>query len=196
MGSKNQNVADFYPLSPMQQGILFHTLYAPSSGVYCEQLSCILQGKFDIALFQRTWTEAIARHPILRTAFVWEGLKEPVQIVYQQIKLPWEQHDWRELTEVEQQIQLEEFLARDRLQGFELSKPPLMRLILIQLTQDTYQFIWSHHHLLLVGWSTSLLLQEIFTIYQGENLLPRPRPYRYYIAWLHQQNRAQAELFW
>jgi hypothetical protein len=62
------------------KGILFHTLYAPSSGVYCEQLSCTLQGKFDIALFQRTWTEAIARHPILRTAFVWEGLKEPYKL--------------------------------------------------------------------------------------------------------------------
>jgi len=200
MGKRNKNIEDFYPLSPMQQGILFHTLYAPESGVYCEQLSCILQGELNIEVFKRTWQQVL-RHPALRTAFVWQGLKEPVQVVYRQVELPWQQQDWRGLSAIEQQAQLETFLESDRSLGFDLSKAPLMRLMLLQLAEDTYQFIWSHHHLLLDGWSTSLLLKEVFAFYRafcrGQNLsLPRPRPYRDYIVWLQQQERTQAEFFW
>ncbi|MBW4575237.1 MAG: amino acid adenylation domain-containing protein [Aphanothece sp. CMT-3BRIN-NPC111] len=195
------NIEDFYPLSPMQQGILFHTLYAPHSGMYCEQLSCTFKGSLNIPIFQRSWQQVSDRHPSLRTAFVWEGIKEPVQVVNRQVQLPWVQHDWQNLSPVEQQQQLETLLQADREQGFELSKAPLMRLTLIHLAPDTYQFIWSHHHLLLDGWSTPLIFQEVFAYYnafcQGENLsLPRPRPYRDYITWLQQQNRAKAESFW
>jgi amino acid adenylation domain-containing protein len=195
------NVEDFYPLSPMQQGMLFHTIYEPNSEVYFEQLSCTIQGNLNVELFQRAWQQVIDRHPILRTCFIWEGIKEPVQAVQRQVKLPWQQYDWQEIPATEQQQKLEFFLQADREQGFDLKQTPPMRLTLIRLSEDSYRFIWSHHHILLDGWSNPILLKEIFDYYsafcRGEELsFPRPRPYRDYIAWLHQQKLSQAEAFW
>src|SRR5215831_8169721 len=129
-----KNVEDIYPLSPMQQGMLFHTLCAPRSGVYFEQLSCTLQGDLNIPAFHRAWQQVVDRHPILRTCFVWEGLDEPLQIVRQQVQLPWAQHDWQEFSPDEQQERLEVFLQADRERGFELTQAPLLRLALIQVT--------------------------------------------------------------
>jgi amino acid adenylation domain-containing protein len=185
----------------MQQGMLFHTIYEPNSGVYFEQLSCSIQGNLNVEFFQRAWQQVIDRHPILRTCFIWEGIKEPVQAVQRQVKLPWQQYDWQEIPATEQQQKLEFFLQADREQGFDLKQTPPMRLTLIRLSEDSYRFIWSHHHILLDGWSNPILLKEIFDYYsafcKGEELsLPRPRPYRDYIAWLHQQKLSQAEAFW
>jgi len=137
----------------------------------------------------------------LRTAFNWKLRDEPFQIVYRHAELPWKQHDWRKVPAVEQERQLEAFLGEERAHGFELSKAPLMRLTLVQLAEDTYQFVWSLHHLLLDGWSLPLLLQEVFQMYDaycaGRELhLEASRPYGDYIAWLQQQNLSQAEAFW
>ena len=196
-----RNIEDFYPLSPMQQGILFHTLYAPKSGVYFEQVLCTIHGNLNTNLFQQAWQQVVERHPILRTSFVWEGLKEPAQVVHRPVTLPLEEQDWRGLSSVEQQEQLKALLKADRDRGFELSQPPLIRLTLIQLGEEEYKFIWSRHHLLIDGWSSSILLEEVFAAYkalsQDENLRPqRPRAYRDYIAWLQQQDLSQAEAYW
>jgi len=195
------NVEDFYPLSPMQQGMLFHTIYSPNSGVYFEQLTCTLRKLASAQAFKQAWQQVTDRHPILRTSFVWEGVKEPVQVVYRQVQLPWEECDWQGLAPAAQQQQLETFLKSDRERGFDMRQPPLMRMTLIELAKDTYYFIWSHHHLLLDGWSNPAILTEVFDFYQaelnGEQLsLPRPRPYRDYIVWIQQQNLSEAESFW
>ena len=137
---KMKNVEDIYPLSPMQQGMLFHTLYDPTSGVYFEQLSSTLSGEFDVAAFKRAWVEVMARHAVLRTAFLWEGLDKPLQVVRQKVALPWQAHDWRGVAN--QQEKLQTFLKEDRQQGFELAKAPLMRCILIRLDEDKYEFVW------------------------------------------------------
>src|SRR5919202_6653184 len=106
MSSKNIEAA--YPLSPMQQGMLFHTLYAPESGMYFEQLSCTLDGNLNVLAFQRAWQQVLDRHPVLRTAFVWENIEKPLQVVGRRVRLPWEEHDWRGLSSVQQQKQLED----------------------------------------------------------------------------------------
>jgi amino acid adenylation domain-containing protein len=196
-----KNVEEFYPLSPMQQGILFHTLYAPDSGVYVEQLSCEIQGNLNISLFQQAWQQLIVRHPILRTSFIWEGIKEPVQVVHKQVELPWQEEDLSQLEFIKQQEQIQTGLVKEREKGFVISQPPLMRLKLLQLAEKHYQFIWTHHHLLLDGWSSSLLLQELFAGYevlsQSKDIqLQKPRPYRDYIAWLQKQDLSKSELFW
>jgi hypothetical protein len=196
-----KNIEDFYPLSPMQQGILFHTLSAPNSGVYFIQFSCTIHGDLNTSVFKRAWQQVVERHPLLRTSFLWEGIKEPVQVVHQQINLPWQQQDWQMLPDIKQQQHFEAFLQADRQQGFELSQASMMRLTLIQLSENSYQFIWSGHHLMMDGWSSSVLLEEVFAFYkafkQGETLhLKKPRPYRDYVAWLQQQDFSQSELFW
>ncbi len=201
MGVQNKNIEDFYPLSPMQQGILFHSLADPKSGIYFEQFSWTLHGKLNVTAFHRAWQHIVEQYSILRTCFVWEGLKEPVQIVHRQVALPWHEYNWQDLSPEEQQQKLELFLQSDRSSGFELKQPPLMRLTLIQLSDISYNFTWSHHHLLLDGWSVALVFKEVLACYKafsnGQDLyLESIRPYRDYIVWLQQQNLSEAETFW
>ncbi|BAY50145.1 amino acid adenylation domain protein (plasmid) [Scytonema sp. HK-05] len=198
---KKNNIEDIYQLSPMQQGMLFHTLYAPDSGVYYQQFTCTFKGKLDIEAFSAAWQQVVARHAVLRTAFIWERKDQPVQVVYRQVKLPIEIHSWIELSADKQQQQLQAFLESDQNRGFELSKAPLMRLTLIQMSDDVYQFVWSYHHILLDGWSLPLVFKEVLGCYEAKSLgqqlqLPPTRSYREYIAWLQKQNLAVAEQFW
>ncbi|WP_416235761.1 amino acid adenylation domain-containing protein [Nostoc sp. UHCC 0252] len=199
--TNSRNIEDIYPLSPTQQGMLFESLYAPDSGVYFQQLSLTLSGKLNVKAFEQAWQQVIAQHSILRTAFVWEQLAQPLQVVYRQVDVNLNSHDWQQLSAQDQQQQLELLLHSQRKQGFQLSQPPLIHLSLIQLSADTYQFIWSSHHLLLDGWSMPLVLKDLLYFYQaisqGENLVVQPtQSYRNYIAWLQKQDLAQAEQFW
>lgn len=185
----------------MQQGMLFHSLYSPASGVYVEQLHCTLGGDLDVEALTRAWQRVVERHPALRTAFVWEDLDEPVQVVFRNASLLMEIDDWRHLCQRQQSERLSILLRDDRTRGFELMQPPLMRLTLISRSESSYHFLWSFHHLLLDGWSVPMVLKETFTFYEafcrGEDLeIPCPPPYRDYIAWLRQQDLSVAESYW
>ena len=198
--SSQQNLEAIYPLTPMQEGLLFETL-ASSNWEYFQQMSCTLSGDLDIPMLKRSWEHAIERHSILRTSFVWERTEKPVQVVRRKVKLPWYEYDWRDLPAAEQQQQLKNFLHTDRQQGFELSKAPLMRLALLRLSADNYQFVWSYHHLLMDGWSGAIVQQEVFALYdafrRGRKLeLVQPRPYGDYITWLQRQKTNAAETYW
>ncbi len=199
--SKTGNIEAIYPLSPMQEGILFHTLYAPYSAVYFEQFSYALEGDLNVPAFERAWQTIVARHPILRTLFTWEKRDQPLQIVRQKVRVPFDYQDWQSLSSSEQQKQLEAFLISDRKQGFDLSKAPLMRLAVMRLDERRYHFTWSFHHLLLDGWSGPIVLSELFTFYETfcrDEIpsLPHRRPYRDYISWLQEQDLSRAEPFW
>jgi amino acid adenylation domain-containing protein len=195
------DLEDVYPLSPMQKGMLFHTLLDPDTGVYFEQLGCQLRGELRADLFRRAWQRVMDRHPVLRTGFNWESLDRPMQIVHRRVELPWDAQDWRGLLDADRAARLEAYLAADRRRGFALDRPPLMRLALLRLADDDHDFIWSHHHLLLDGWSSPLLLGEVFACYQAfadgrDPDLPPPRPYRDYVAWVQRQDLSHAEQYW
>lgn len=197
----NKSIEAIYPLSPLQEGILFHTLYEPELGLYIEQLTWTLHGELNIAALTQAWQQIMDRHQCLRTMFVWEGVPEPLQVVGERVKLPLEQQDWRGLSLEEQRERLEKFLEADRARGFDLARAPLMRLALIRWADDAYHLVWSHHHLLLDGWSASMLFAEVSALYQafsaGKELqLKRPRPYSDYISWMKQQDLQSAEAFW
>jgi amino acid adenylation domain-containing protein/non-ribosomal peptide synthase protein (TIGR01720 family) len=192
---------DVYPLSPLQQGILFHSLYNPGSTIYTGQLSFTLQGNLDVEAFTRAWRRAVERHAILRSSFVWENLAEPLQVVNRTVEVLIETHDWRELPEVDHERRLEGLLEEERRRGFDLAVAPSMRLRLVQLSAASHRFIWTHHHLLLDGWSIAILLKEVFADYEAllrdvHKREPRSRDYRDYIAWLRQQDTSCAESFW
>src|SRR5215469_5819781 len=153
-----KNVEDVYPLSPMQEGMLFHSLYTRQSEEYYEQVTCILRGDLNVTAFQHAWQQVIACHSILRTLFVWERLDALLQVVRQQVELPWSEQDWRHLSSEEQHERIQAFLRADRAQGFDLGQAPLLRLHLIRLGEQVTHFTWSFHHLLLDGWSVSRVL--------------------------------------
>lgn len=193
------NIEAVYPLSPMQEGMLFHTLHAPASGFYILQQHCVLRGELDLTSFKRAWQEVIRRHSVLRTAF-FVGEKM-AQVALHNVPVPLATEDWSGLDEAGQQRRLQEYLRGDRERGFDLAEAPLMRLCLIKIGERSHYFISSSHHALLDGWSCVLLLQELTAYYEaysrGENpRLPAPRPYGDYIAWQRQQNADLAEAFW
>ena len=202
LAGRENLIEDLYPLTPLQQGLLFHTLYAPRSGVYIEQVSGILRGEVKVGAFERAWQQVITQHATLRTAFVWqELLREPLQIVFRQVKLPTRILDWRSRERSQQEADLQAFLQTDRAQGFDVGQAPLMRLTLVRLSETRTQVIWTHHHLLLDGWSLSLLFQEVLASYeaeiQGQSLVyEERRPYRDYIRWLASQENEAAETYW
>ena len=196
---KTENVEDIYELSPLQQGMLFHTLYTPKSGTYFQQARVSWRGGCNISALERAWQTAVKRHPVLRTSFHWEDLDKPLQVVHRHVDLELTQLDLRKLPREQQQARLEAWLREDRRKGFELSKAPLMRLTLFRATEDT--LIWSHHHMLLDGWSAFLVSQEVARHYaaycRGEDpRLEASQPYGDYIAWLQRQDMAKAEEFW
>ena len=198
--NKSKNIESIYPLSPMQEGMLFHSLYEPESGVYFGQFSFTVHGSLDISAFELAWRQVVARHPALRTLFVLNSTKQ-LQVVRKSVNLPWTNLDWRELSPVEQEQQLEVFLQADRNEGFELDKAPLMRFTQIQVADNTYKFVWSFHHLLIDGWCTPIIFKEVFAFYEtlkkGFDLhLPATHPYSDYIAWLQQQDKSIAIAYW
>ncbi|MFL5358250.1 amino acid adenylation domain-containing protein, partial [Archangium sp.] len=194
-------VEDLYPLSPMQQGMLFHALLSPGSPAYFVQSSWRIHTQLEPLAFRRAWNTVVAHNPILRTAFVWEGLAEPLQVVHTRAEVPWQELDWRELSAEEQRTRLEAFTAEDRARGFELTRAPLLRIALIRLEDGAWQLVWSQLHLILDGWSQGMLLQELFAAYdtfqRGQTPQPGHRPaFRDYIAWLQRQSLDGAERFW
>ncbi len=203
----SQNVEDAYPLTPLQEGMLFHTLEAPGSGVYIERLSCELRGDLDPAVFRRAWEAALARHPALRTVFLWQGIEEPVQVVRRAVRLPWLEEDWRGFSGDEREARLGAWLAEDLRRGFDVSRAPLMRVALFRSAERAWRLVWTHHHLLLDGWARVHVMTDVLSLYEmarrgigeGAAKLPPVRPFRDYVAWLKgpgARDLQGAEAFW
>lgn len=195
-------LSDIYPLSPMQEGMLFHTLLEPDSGNYFEQVTGILEGELDQSDFFRSWQTIVERHSALRTSFLWLDVETSLQMVHPALRLPFEKRDWRGQSKEAQELSLEAFLQEDRKKGFDLAKPPLMRLFLARLEDERHLWVWSHHHMLLDGWSAGLIFKEVLHFYaeyrlgRSSGTLPAPRPYRDFIVWQKSRDVAHAETYW
>ncbi|WP_214317641.1 non-ribosomal peptide synthetase [Nonomuraea sediminis] len=198
---KLEGVEDIYGLSPLQEGILFHNLYEPGTGVYVEQITMTFEGNLDRSAFDRAWHSMIQRHPIFRTSFHWREVGKSVQVVHERADLDIVDLDWSPLPPDEQDRRLRELALADRLQGFDYTEAPLMRMTLIRLADSRRLFFWSFAHILMDGWSFGLAFQEFADGYnafaQGrEPDLTPARSYRDYVAWWQRQDTSQAEAFW
>lgn len=198
--SKN-DIEATYPLSSMQQGMLFNSLYAPQSGVDIEQMLCTLHEDLDAPAFKQAWQQVVERHPVLRTSFRWEDLGEPVQDVHRHVELLWEEQDWRGLSAQEQENRLKDHLQADRKRGFNLTEAPLMRVALFRMGEADYKCVWTFHHSILDGRSHPIILKEVFAFYaancQDQILqLESPPLYRDYIAWYHDLDSPGSKAYW
>jgi amino acid adenylation domain-containing protein/non-ribosomal peptide synthase protein (TIGR01720 family) len=196
-----ESIDDRYALTAMQHGMLFQALYAPGSGVYVQQVAARLRGSLDAALFRRAWEALVDRHDVLRTAFDWEQGADPIQTVHHHAALPWTEEDWSGEDEDEQRQRLAQLLAADRGRGFDLRRPPLMRVFLARTGADAWQLVWTHHHLILDGWSVPLLLHDLFGAYRalldGRQPVFQPRrPFRDHVAWIGARDGDAARAYW
>ncbi|HJP95206.1 MAG TPA: amino acid adenylation domain-containing protein [Pyrinomonadaceae bacterium] len=194
-------IEDLYPLSPMQEGMLFHSLYGSDNGIYTTQLVCELKGRLHEEIFGRAWQAAVDAHAVLRTSFEWEAVEEPVQVVRRSVKVRLKREDWKSLGRLEQEENFEKYLRQEREQEFDLKQSPLMRLAVVRTADDKSLFIWTSHHLLLDGWSLPIVLRDVLTAYdrlrRGEQASVKPeRGYRDYITWIKKQDLREAESFW
>lgn len=197
----NNQIEDIYLLTPMQQGILFHTLFAPQADPYFVQTSYTISGAMNADALEAAGQSVLERHPVLRATPVWEGRAKPVQIVWRNVKLPFQFHDWRDFAPDEQQRRFDSLLLEDVRRGFTLTQSPLMRHALVRLSDETYKYVLSHHHLLLDGWSSAAVIKEMLLTYEalargGHVELERPPPFRNYIEWLRQQDLEAAGAYW
>ncbi|MEM1319017.1 MAG: amino acid adenylation domain-containing protein [Bacteroidota bacterium] len=199
--ARRQLISAIYPLSSLQEGLLFHALYDASSPVYVEQLSLGLPTGVDMVQFKKAWEYLMRNHSILRSAFYYEDLKIPVQCVYKTATLPFEVLDYSHLSAKEQALEIEAFALADQQKGFDFTQAPLMRLTLIKKGERAYHVLWTHHHILLDGWSMPLLMNELLTAYgaliKGEELTERKEDrYEDFIQYLLAQDRFAEQQFW
>ena len=195
------NLETAYPLAPLQEGILFHTLLHPEDDIYFEQPAFTIDGLLEPVVLEQAWRQVVARHPILRTIFMWEGWERPLQIVLRHTAPRWQLLDWRQYDAGEQAAKMQQFLVDNQNEGLSLGQQPPHRLTLIQLSAQETRLIWTVHHIIIDGWTESLLYKELFTIYEAvlhakPHDLPQPEPFETFIRWQQQQDWQQAQQFW
>nr|MCU0681112.1 amino acid adenylation domain-containing protein [Polyangiaceae bacterium] len=198
-GSGRELVEDAYPLTPLQHGMLVHALRAPGSGEYVVQLDAELEGELDLGAFRAAWGTLVARHAVLRTAFAFRGLDEPLQVVLRRAALPFAYEDASALAPDAQHARHRAYLDDDRRRDFDLRRAPLTRLRLVRTGERTHRLVWTSHHLWLDGWSVAVLVDELVLAYErlrrGEAPALGPvRPFRDFVAW--QRGREPGEAHW
>ncbi|WP_133118142.1 non-ribosomal peptide synthetase, partial [Burkholderia ubonensis] len=180
-------------LSPLQRGMLFHALATPDSPAYLEQIVCRLDGDVDPERFRAALAALVRRHETLRSAFVTRGQSEPRQVVFADATVPLIVEDWRGRPAGTRADALARFADEQRRQGFRLNRPPLMRVALIRDDDARWTLVWTHHHVIIDGWSLPLVLKDFFALYANPAHAAQPAAARFsdYVDWLGAQDRAR-----
>ncbi|MDN4015109.1 condensation domain-containing protein [Chryseobacterium gambrini] len=194
--SKDSEVEDIYELSPMQQGLYYHWLLDTNSSAYFMQTSYRIKSvDLDLSHVEEAFRILVNRYTILRTSFENRYWEVPLQIVHKNARV-----EFMHL-QLESGYQLASIKNDDIHRGFNLGEPTQMRLMVVELLDDYYEFIWSHHHIIMDGWCLSILINDFSTILQSlqqENTLSLPEPEKYssYIKWLSTVNRDSTLEYW
>ncbi|MDK4255077.1 Plipastatin synthase subunit C [Bacillus velezensis] len=194
-------IQDIYPLSFMQEGMLFHSLLDHDSRAYFEQAVFTISGQLDRERFQKSIDAVFERYDIFRTTFIHKNVAKPRQVVLKNRPSRVQFHDISHLDEKAQDKYADRFRKEDKDKGFDLQSDPLMRVSILKKAPERYVCIWSHHHIVMDGWCFGIVMKEFLMIYQslGDGRLPSLEPvqsYGKYIKWLMKQDRKEAEIFW
>lgn len=197
------DLQDAYPLTPMQEGLLYEYQLNPDSEAYFEQMTFDLEGNLDKKTFNSSWHMLVNRHPVLRSIFVSKGLKYPLQLVLKLQNFP---IDWEDLTHVESETRkkkhISDYESQDRMNPFNLETGPIMRMKVFVLDEKHIHVVWSHHHILMDGWCVGILYGDWEKLYKQslngstKDALPKPANYLNYLEWLKHQNRNSSKAFW
>ncbi|WP_346396406.1 amino acid adenylation domain-containing protein [Pseudomonas syringae] len=183
-------IEDLYPLAPMQQGMLFHTLFEQEAGNYINQMRIEVSG-LDVPRFRAAWQATLDAHEVLRSAFI-SHLQPALQVVLRDVRMPFVELDARG----QSSGWIDQWADADRQQGFDLAHGPLLRLAVLRTGEQSHQLIYTSHHILMDGWSSSRLLGEVLQRYSGQTLPRQVSRYRDYIEWLQRQDAGLSERFW
>ncbi|MGQ9371961.1 amino acid adenylation domain-containing protein, partial [Azospirillum sp. A39] len=194
-------VEDLYPLSPLQEGLLMHTLLEPGSGIYLMQNRHAIEAAIDHDRFDAAWARVVRRNEALRTSFLWEGLERPLQLVNRDPGAYLDHEDLRGLDDAAQRARIDTVLQGELDRGMDLARPPLFRIRLFRLGDRRYQLVVSYHHVIMDAWCVFLLLSDFVTFYRAlaagaESVLPEPPPYRDFIAWLKERDVTRTRAYW
>ncbi|MFI2353055.1 condensation domain-containing protein, partial [Streptomyces sp. NPDC019443] len=194
-------IDEIYPLTALQQGMVFHSQLSSDAGMYWVQNGLLLEGELDLDALKRAWELVFARHEVLRSAVVWDGVPEPLAVVSRSVPLPLRVMDFSRLEEDARRQRMDAFLAEDWARGADFSAPTLVRLALIRLAGDRHQLVWSYHHLLLDGWSVPIVLGEVLEAYHAFRDGNRPQllaraPFREFAGWVAGQDLVEARGYW
>lgn len=197
---KKPKIEAIYPLTAMQQGLLFHHLMeGEDQGFLIVQ--CDIEGSIDLELLKKAWGEAVQRHEVMRTSVHWKKVERPLLVVRPEKDIQWSLLDWRDKVNHEQEAALKAYKQERKVTGASLEESPLSQITLIQVDQEKFYFLWECHHLLLDGWSSTIILKDAFAIYEClYNNVPTDLPslptYKAYSKWLKSQNDTAAQAFW
>ncbi|WP_285561454.1 non-ribosomal peptide synthetase, partial [Actinoplanes regularis] len=194
-------VENIWPLSPLQQGLLFHASFDEASiDPYVEQIVQTFDGPLDASTLRTSWEAMLARHAGLRASFrQLTGMPEPVQVIVRNVTLPWREVDLSDLTEDAAREEAGRIGVEERRRRFDMAKPPLLRVVLIKLGPARHRVMITLHHILLDGWSISILMRELWAAYGAAGQvtrLPPVVPYHNYLAWLTEQDTEAAREAW
>ncbi|WP_258539555.1 non-ribosomal peptide synthetase [Chitinophaga oryzae] len=198
--SRRRQMSGLYRLSGLQEGMLFHSLYDGEGGTYIEQFVCDLEQLRPHAFIQ-SWNRLLQQYTILRTGFYYDEFTIPVQCVYEQVEIPVTVLDYTHLGKAAQEEAFAAFKAEDLRQGFDFREAPLTRLALVRLQDNTYRMLWTSHHMLLDGWSLSVLVDSLLNTYEllvTGNELPALTVDHFgdYIRYQEKQDKARLQAFW
>ncbi|MCP4213767.1 MAG: amino acid adenylation domain-containing protein, partial [bacterium] len=190
-----------YPLSPMQSGMLFHSMRMESSHAYFLQNVFTIYGSLDPRLLEKSFQLLVERYDIFRTVFREDKTGKSLQFVLNTRKCEIEYEDISGLAAGEREARLESFKNTDKERGFDLSRDMLMRISLFKMEPGVYTLVWSFHHILMDGWCLGLVFKELVEVYRSlrdgrSPQLPTAIPYRDYILWLEKQDKEEALGYW
>jgi amino acid adenylation domain-containing protein/non-ribosomal peptide synthase protein (TIGR01720 family) len=191
---RQYRVADVLPLTPLQQGLLFHACTAQGGDdVYAVQLDVTLSGRLDQHRLREAVQTVVTRHPNLAARFS-ARFDQPVQIIQAEPVAPWRYVDLSG-GDLDIDEQIAQVCAAERAAVYDLADQPALRVALIRTAEDEHRFVLTNHHIVLDGWSLPILLGELFASYYGQRL-PTAGSYRKYVTWLAGRDLGAARAVW
>ena len=196
-----QNVKDIYPLSPMQESMLFQSLIEPDSLAYFEQTSFQINGIFNVDTFKESIEILFQKYDILRSVFIHKNVTRPFQVALKSIKQEVSFNDISDFKTENKKEYLEQLKEKDKTNPFNLAQDVLMRTQVVKVSENTFEVVWSHHHILMDGWCMSIIINDFLDCYEclinnSEYQYAAPVPYSKYIKWIEKQNKAETLNLW
>ncbi|HEX3045917.1 MAG TPA: amino acid adenylation domain-containing protein, partial [Bacillota bacterium] len=195
------DIERIYSLSPMQEGMLFHSILNRDSSAYFEQFNFSIHGALDLGLIEKTLAQLFARYDVLRTNFVYEKIQKPKQVVFKEKKPEIYYEDISGPKGADPSALIADFLRKDRERGFDLVKDPLIRVSVLKTAPEKYRLVWSFHHIIMDGWCLGIIIKDFLLIYQALKMnqplnLKAVPPYQNFITWLEKQDYQAAARYW